>query len=311
MTDILIYSCAKIPQPPKPADVALEAQPSTRKIQKKPTLKEHEYVSLLYHRIDKDLLPDPETFRRFQEQSVNVKIKSKFSLLKDVGDQCYHDLIVQVIKDPYYLGDRMTLWVTDFTDNEAFFQYAYDGAYASQDDTDPYGYTSKFKSNDAKQWPGPFGRKSMQVTCFEPHSTFVREKVRAGHWVYLWNVHIRFGHNNANLEGVLHEDSRQRLRIQVDILDPISDPENVDDRLKEALRRKRDYEKAKKREIRAIQDVQQVAGDKRKAKDEDERPSKKMNSKARRAAKRRQAEAKASQADMAANAMVEQNEQGM
>ena len=48
-------------------------------------------------------------------QSVNVK--NKFSLLKSLEPNRFSDIIVQVVKEPYDEGDRMTLWVTDYTEN--------------------------------------------------------------------------------------------------------------------------------------------------------------------------------------------------
>ncbi|KAI1377199.1 hypothetical protein F4677DRAFT_415595 [Hypoxylon crocopeplum] len=277
-----VYSASKIPRPPKSAKEALEA-PSRPK-DRPPEDKEHEYVAWLYHSVDKYALPDTDTFNIRVEQSRNVK--EKFHTLNDVQDSQFCDIIVNVVKDPFGLMDKATLWVTDYTENEAFFKFSWDTTEVSEGrDGDPYGYTVAMNA-DSNNWPGPYGRRSMQVTCFGLHGEFIMKEVKAGQWVRLRNLQIKYGRNGNNLEGFLREDRNNAYGsgVPVDIL-ATDDPENVDPRLKEAIRRKRDYEKVKKKQRMtfAANEGAKGNGGKRKAEDQGEL---KLNRKTRRAEKR-------------------------
>lgn len=300
-TDIHVYDGSKIPKPPKSAFAALR-EPRGR-VKREPNAKEHEYVSWMYQQVDKGYIPDETLFQARTEQSLNVK--EKFTLLKDVKDGKFADIIVQVVKEPYDLGDKMTLWVTDYTENPAFFHKTYDGVddlVARERDGDPYGYTKKFNAKTAKsvspdlsqQWNGPFGKKTMQVTCWEPHASFIRSNIQMSEWVRLRNVQIKFGHNSANIEGFLREDRTFMGKMLVDILDPADDAEMIDPRFKEAIRRKRDYEREKKTQLKGI--VAEVTQAKKRkaplqeaeeaADSEPDRKRGKLNSRSRRKAKR-------------------------
>lgn len=247
----------------------------------------------MFHGVDKSLVPNEAEFEVMQMQSANVK--NKFKLLKDAKDGEFVDLVVQVVKEPFDMGDKFTLWVTDFTDNPGFFHYTFGGvsAYEGQPG-DPYGYGAKYdKSKSSNDWQGPFGKKSMQITCWEPHASAIREhSISTGNWLSLRNLQIKFGHSGSNLEGFLREDrGAYGSKINITPLNPLLDSENINPNLKEALRRKRDYEKTKKSQLREISAAAE-AGQKRKARqalDAQSKPKEfthKAPSKARRDAKR-------------------------
>lgn len=264
-TKIHIYEAGKIPRPPKDASCAL--RPPTKRQTARPGDKENAYVSHMFRAVDKSRLPAKEEFELLKIQSANVK--DKFSELKDIQEGKFCDIIAQVVKEPYDLGDKMTVWVSDFTENSAFFHYSLGGKDLSEGrDGDPYGYTNKFIPDTSldPEWQGPFGKKSIQLTLYEPHATYVREcPIAMNNWVSIKNLHIKYGHNAANLEGILREDrGAQGVRVRIANLDPSLDRENMNPRLKAALYRKRDYEKSKKRQLKDIKDAAK-AGEKRKA----------------------------------------------
>ncbi|RYP59754.1 hypothetical protein DL769_008422 [Monosporascus sp. CRB-8-3] len=277
-TVIHIYSAVQIPKPPRSAGQAL--QPPCSPHRWMPSEEEHVYVSWLYHATDKGCIPDQDEFRVQAEQSLNIK--QKFSTLNNVQDGRFYDVIVQVVKDPFDQLDKMNFWITDYTENERFFLYSWDGANKADGVNYDQNMYTTLHNGSSRNWPGPFGKRSMQISCWEPHATFVRDNVKAGNWVRLRNLHVRFGHNSANLEGFLHADRDFSGKIQVEILDT-TDPENLDERLKEAIRRKRTYEKNKKQQQKKYTAHEQDggAGAKRKADDDNAEPAK-MNSKTRR-----------------------------
>ncbi|KAH9904851.1 hypothetical protein F4778DRAFT_48393 [Xylariomycetidae sp. FL2044] len=290
-TVIHIYSKTSIPKPPASAQRAL--RPSHRQNGRTLPERDHEYVSWLYHSVDKYNLPDEAAFKVQTEQS--SKTKDKFCTLKDANEGRFADVIVNVIKEPFYQDDRVTLWITDYTENDSFYKFSWEGQDAAESrDGDPYGYINT-TSKAAHGWPGPFGKRAMQVTAFEPHARFIISDVRAGAWVRLRNLQFKFGRNLNNLEGFLREDRMFPDKLQVDLLNT-DDPEVVGSRHKDAIRRKRDYEKLAKKQMKTYTglDSEDIGGAKRKADDEDVQ---KNNSKRRRTDKRAAARKKVEEQD--------------
>lgn len=271
MSDIHVYSASKIPKPPMTAKEAL--MPTKRKIKRELKDRDHEYVSWLYHEVDKDQLPTAAEFEVRISQSKNVK--DKFTLLKDVTEGKFSDLIVRVVRDPFSSDDRITVYASDYTENPRFFHYAWEGP------TDPYGYTANSASESVK-WVGPYGKKTLQITCYEPHASFIHNEVKAGAWLFLRNVQIKYGRSSTHLEGFLREDrGANTAKLNVDIMEA-SDPETLDPRLKEAIRRWRDYEKTQKAQIKDFKSG--GTGTKRKA-DIEEKPNAKTRRKKKRSKK--------------------------
>ncbi|RYC59325.1 hypothetical protein CHU98_g6897 [Xylaria longipes] len=258
-TSIHVYCASDIPKPPLSAVGALQASHGTRSLGEK----EHEYVSWLYHYTDKESVPDAATFQKQVDQSGHTK--DKFCTLEHVVDGKFCDVIVNVVKAPFDETEKATLWVSDYTENDGFHKFSWDGAKQSGErDGDPYGYLDA-DIHAASKWAGPFGRRSMQVTCFEPHASHVNAEVQLDQWIRIRNLRIKFGSNGLNLEGVLHEDRSDFSRRQVDILR--WDGRECDPRLKEAIRRKRDYENLKKKQIKSLyaNESEESAATKRKA----------------------------------------------
>ncbi|KAI0196543.1 hypothetical protein EV127DRAFT_356455 [Xylaria flabelliformis] len=265
MTSIHIYSASEIPKPPLSAVSAL--QPSDDK--RPPGEKEHEYVSWLYHYTDKESIPDVATFQKNVDQSGHTK--DKFCTLEHVVDGKFCDVIVNVVKAPFDEVEKTTLWVSDYTENDSFHKFSWYGAkQLGERDGNSYGYLET-DIRGASKWAGPFGRRSMQVTCFEPHASQVNSEVQLDQWIRLRNLRIKTGGNGLNLEGVLHGD-RDFSRRQVDILRLDGREEECDPRLKEAIRRKVDYEKLKKKQLKSLyaNESGESAGSKRKAETSDE-----------------------------------------
>ncbi|KAM0435177.1 hypothetical protein ACHAPT_003267 [Fusarium lateritium] len=286
-TSISLYKASKIPKPPADASCAL--YPPAKSKDRLPDNKENAFVSQMYHSIDKDRLPTEVEFENMVITSTNVK--DKFSLLENVKDGMFCDMVVQVVKPPYDGGDKATLWVADYTQNPSFFNFTYGPEnLPGGRDGDPYGYTDKFiDTSSTANWTGPFGKRSMQITCWEPHATVIREAdIAVGQWVSLRNVQIKVGRNNSNLEGFLRED-RGAGGVKLGIC-PLSadDPENINPQMKDALRRKRDYERLKKNQLKDMTEASK-AGQKRKSELSTKSKSKKKNAKEKNAKDKRRA----------------------
>ncbi|KAK5657290.1 hypothetical protein OQA88_3352 [Cercophora sp. LCS_1] len=270
-TNFARYSASKIPKLPNSAKTALI--PVSKRDTKTPIEDIHRFVSYHFHRTEKYDLPDDEEFRQKASASMNIKGK-KFSELKDVKDGAFYDLVGFVPRDPYSSGDRATLYLTDYTENNKFFDFSAEGPTVTS--ADPYGYTRASSSPTTTQdqkssWLGPAGKLSIQITCFEPHAGFVEAEVKAGMFVGLNNVRICYGHNISNLEGKMdgERNFNGQSRVNVHIFDTSPDRfADLDPNLKEVLKRMEQYRKShKKRKAEVDEAVEKatVAGSKRRA----------------------------------------------
>lgn len=173
--------------------------------------------------------------------------RDRFSLIKDITPQTFADLVVQVIKT-FPENGRCILYVTDYTTNKSLFHYAL------HDDDEVYpreGDTFSYISRPKRTWPGPFGQMTLQVTLWEPHATFAQQNVKEDDIVLLSNVHIKFGRGNEQIEASIHTDRLNPDRIHVSVIGGYDDP-----RIKELLRRKREYwKKLKENDARLGKDV--------------------------------------------------------
>ena len=180
----------------------------------------------------------------------------KFSLIKDVGISSYYDVVGQVVK--LYPDDIKTeLYITDYTPNGLLYNYEWgrgadDGAAR---EGDAYDYAPRATK---KNWQGPFGKLTLSVTLWSPHSGWTQANVKEGDFVFLRNVHIKYSRDHK-IEGVLHSDRQWPERVDVSVLDG---KHNADDRVKDVLRRKRDY--MKKFEHQSKDFVDEIRGQKRK-----------------------------------------------
>ena len=168
-----------------------------------------------------------------------VAKRDKFSLVKDLMISTYYDLVAQVVK-LHPTMDRVDLYVTDYTPNQLLFFYEWgqdDNGAADGGEGDEYNYLSRSLRN-TKEWPGPFGKLTLPVTLWPPHSYVAQQSVKPGQFVFLRNVHIRHD-QDSKMVGSLHSDRRYPDRVDVNVLTQYHD----DDRVKDVLRRKRDYEK--------------------------------------------------------------------
>lgn len=241
-------------------------RPQPRKTTHNPGQPIHDYVSVLYHSIDKSCIPSEVEFQDIKAKSITFN--DKFKELKDVQNETFVDVIVQLVRQPYDTGDRITLWISDYTENDSFFHFAWKGPALADKPADPHGYESAmpYGAGPGGEWKGPYGKRSMQVTCFDPHTAFIREQaLSTGSWVMLRNLQIKYGRNAANLEGFLREDRNYSGGPKINIMQmDITDTESPDPRLKEAVRHKRDYDQAKQAEMQRIFNAS-WAGKKRKS----------------------------------------------
>ncbi|KAI9761707.1 MAG: hypothetical protein M1835_008135 [Candelina submexicana] len=187
------------------------------------------------------------------------KPKRSFALIKDVEDQRFYDLVGEVIKTYATNGGRVEVYLTDYTSNTFLFNYEWGqpGSGGEGRDGDDYNYVQRGRKQD---WPGPYGKMTIQITLWPPHSGFALNSVKIQDFVWLRNVRIK--HSLTRLEGTMYNDSKFPDRLDIGILD------EKDARVKQAMERKDAYWKRAKAEgVRFIDDVR---GEKRKKRKDDE-----------------------------------------
>ena len=197
--------------------------------------------------------------------AVVVSPKTKSSLIKDVMIDCFYDIVAQVVRKHSSNG-RCELYITDYTSNNLMYNYEWgrSGVEGIARDGDEHGYLPRHSKN--RQWPGPYGKMTLQVALWEPHSYFASQNVKDEDYIHLRNLRIKLG-RDGKLEGCLHTDKRFSDRIDVTIL-----KDREDDRVKDVMRRKRDYwskAKAQRSEL-----VELTQGQKRKQAGGTEEPPK-------------------------------------
>ena len=269
-TKIRVYSASKIPRPPNSAISALVKEGDKFE----PSEEINRYVPRICHGVNKDsIMPSEAEFQ--QRASASLNIKPKFCLLSDVNDGKFCDLVVRVCRDLYDHGDKVTLYVSDYTENSSFFNFSLENINDLVSRSgDPYGYTGAtngaVEESGKPVWVGPLGKRAVQITAFEPHASYVREHVTAGTWISLRNVQIKYGHDNQNLEGKLRGDQDFPNKINVSLVDIEADADGVDQRareaarVKETVRRWRQYDAEKKAQLNQLK-AAETAGVKRKA----------------------------------------------
>ncbi|SLM38335.1 Telomeric single stranded DNA binding POT1/Cdc13 [Lasallia pustulata] len=188
--------------------------------------------------------------------------RQKFCLIENVEIDRFYDLVGQVIK--LYPNNGCTeLYITDYTTNNLLYAYEWgrDGEGSSRDG-DPYGYHPRASN----KWRGPCGKMTLTVTLWPPHCHFAHSHVKEDDFLHLRNVRVKYS-ADSKVEGTLHTDKRYPDRIDITVL-----KDHQDDRVKDVLRRKREYAKRFESQRQAFE--KDARGEKRKQNDEGEVPSK-------------------------------------
>ncbi|EAW14469.1 telomere-binding alpha subunit central domain protein [Aspergillus clavatus NRRL 1] len=155
----------------------------------------------------------------------------KFALIQNVEERTFVDLIGEIIKIHYNESEKVALYLTDYTANQELYNYVVDGVDAREGDE--YGYQPR----SLKNWPGPAGRMTLQITLWEPHASFAREHFRAGDIVRLRNVHIKRSRIEGSLlEASLHGDRQNPQEVNIRKYDA-----NQDERGQALLLRRNEY----------------------------------------------------------------------
>jgi protection of telomeres protein 1 len=275
-SDVQVFPVAQMSSSLTPKTTSSKSAP--------PSPTEAAYAAWLFHHVDKSMFPDAKKFQ--EKSSTAMGVKDKYSLLKDIQADRFYDLIGEVIR-LYERDGRVTLYLSDYTPHSLFYNNVWGGGEdeSSTRDGDMYGYTKTRKKAES-DWPGPYGKLSIQVTVYDNHAAFIREQVKVKDWVILKNVHVKMGNQGGCLEGFLRGDRNGwEGKVQVKIIRRAEDAERNDVRWKDGLRRKKEWwDKFKKQKQRFLEETH-GSGSKRNLEDmEVSKPNSKKRRKEERAA---------------------------
>lgn len=154
----------------------------------------------------------------------------QFLLIKDVEERMYVDLLGEVVKAYLNDSEKAVLYITDYTVNKDLVDYQRNENPSR--DGDIFGYTSRAMKN----WPGPFGQRTLQITLWEPHASYARQYVKPKDLIRLSNVHIKRSRIAQNLEASIHTDRNYPEKIHVKAV-----YDRTDSRVRDLLQRKSSY----------------------------------------------------------------------
>ncbi|RAH67637.1 telomere-binding alpha subunit central domain protein [Aspergillus aculeatinus CBS 121060] len=147
--------------------------------------------------------------------------RKKFSLIKDIEEQTFVDLVGEVIKIYPNDSEKALLYLTDYTSNKDLHDYSPDNGEGSGEgcEGDTFNYQRRFR----KKWTGPAGQLSLPVTLWEPHAAYARQHVKEDDIVLLYNVHIKKNRVNGRLEATIHTNRTNPLAANVVVVQPHKD----------------------------------------------------------------------------------------
>jgi hypothetical protein len=176
---------------------------------------------------------------------VPPKDKPRYVEIQDLqppehGKLLFVELLGEVRKK-YSWDNRMEISITDYTTNPLLWDYQY-GDDEDEVDGDPYNYTHK----EVRKWPGPWGRMTLSVLLWDAHFAYAARNVEEGSFVYLKNVQIKLDGNGSKLDGVCRGDRRAPSEVNVEVR--TGKDAGRDQRMRQLLMRKREYEAKAKAE---------------------------------------------------------------
>lgn len=159
-----------------------------------------------------------------------MKNELPLELIQDVQPGPFVQILGQVVKIKTYDSEKCIMYFTDYTSNENLVDIKKDDEDDMGTEGDSYDYLSRRKKN----WPGPWGKMTIQVTLWEPHATFARTHVKDGQLVLLTYTRIKSGYNGG-IEAAVHQDKRYPNKIHLKLIS------NDDDRAQDLMERRKEY----------------------------------------------------------------------
>jgi hypothetical protein len=154
-----------------------------------------------------------------------------FCLINDAKPGKLIQLLGQAVRIETYDSEKSLMFMTDYTENLQLEDYKKTGE--EDDESGPLGDEFGYLTRQRKDWPGPWGHLTIQVTLWEPHATYAREHVSPGDIVLLTYVRIKDG---RGLEASVHEDRAYPKKLHIKVLSG-----DHDERAQALMKRRAEY----------------------------------------------------------------------
>ncbi|OOQ84938.1 hypothetical protein PEBR_28340 [Penicillium brasilianum] len=177
-----------------------------------------------------EAVPQPSQVVQASMTTANKKSGLPLELIQDVQPGPFVQILGQVVKTKTYDSEKCIMYLTDYTSNGSLMDIKKD----DEDEMGTEGDTYDYLSRRMKNWPGPWGKMTIQVTLWEPHATFARTHVKDGQLVLLTYTRIKHGYNGG-IEAAVHQDKQFSNKIHLQIIS------NDDHRARDLMERRKEY----------------------------------------------------------------------
>lgn len=171
----------------------------------------------------------PRTHTVVHASMERPKTVKSFSLIKDVEERMYTSLVVEILGISPNGQERTLVYVTDYTANEGLPSYEYNEEAGREGDE--FNYQGR-----PKPAKGP-SKMTIQVTLWEPHSTFAQNHLKKNDLVLLSNVQIKRSRVVGGcLEASISGNRNDPRAVNVEKVDATRD-----ERAQELVKRRKEY----------------------------------------------------------------------
>lgn len=131
----------------------------------------------------------------------------KYALARNFKENCFYDMIGDVVKVFPSGARNYTIYITDYTSNGRFVDWLPDGRVRYPDSSQP---EDGHDGNDSRHWPGPLGQVTLLVTAWDNQCEELRRRGEGlvGSTLMLRNMRVKINRDGRCLEGVLDDDKK-------------------------------------------------------------------------------------------------------
>jgi len=156
--------------------------------------------------------------------NIHPRSRQRFRLIEKLKENEFCEVAGEVVKVFATRDGPVELYITDYTEHPFLFDHSPPGddshrAAQFDQNADRFGLLSK-TDHESKQWRGPVGKLTLQVTLKSPHADYaVHVKIREGDFVYISNLRPKLSPYNY-LEGTVWRDMKLPEKLDIRRMHP-------------------------------------------------------------------------------------------
>lgn len=201
-----------------------------------PSYKETEYALMV--NLKKSSRPTLSSKEHKLNKPQANNVREKYRLLADARPGEYCDLVGQIVKIRRQSSGVLSLYISDYSANDYLYDYIYEEKTAQTTSHTEEEYFTFQSSRDKSNWPGPFGKLTIQIALWDQNADYINDRAKCGDWLALNNVRMKLNSNGSILEGALHSENG---KVLVQVLTLAEESPITSARLKSAKKRQLKY----------------------------------------------------------------------